>query len=82
MATTASRLSPLEDYEASRFTVEFIYRPSVPKNISNWKVFEGDEEIINFLTNQDNFRGLAIDDEVFQEQSTETDLHIDQLTDK
>lgn len=45
----------------------------MPNNISNWKVFEGDEHIINFLTNQDNFKYLAIDDEVFQEQSTETD---------
>jgi hypothetical protein len=45
----------------------------VPNNIYNWKVFEGDEHIINFLTNQDNFKDLAIDDEVFQEKSTETD---------
>jgi hypothetical protein len=82
LATAASRLSPLEDYEASRFTVELLYKPSVPNNISNWKVFEGDEQIINFLTNQDNFKDLAIDDEVFQEQSTEVDPHTDQPTDK
>jgi len=43
LATVASRLSPLEDYEASRFTMEVLYKPSVPKNISYWKVFEGDE---------------------------------------
>jgi hypothetical protein len=73
LATTASRLSPLEDYEASRFTVEILYKPSVPNNISNWKFFEGDEQIINFLTNQDNFKDLMIDDEEFQEKSTETD---------
>ena len=42
LATTTSRLSPLEDYEASRFTVELLYKPSIPNNISNWKVFEGD----------------------------------------
>jgi hypothetical protein len=52
--------------------VELIYKPSVPNNISNWKVFEGDEQIINFLTNQDNFKDLANDDEEFQELSTET----------
>jgi hypothetical protein len=51
LATAASRLSPLEDYEASRFTVELLYKPSVPNNISNWKFIEGDEQIINFLTN-------------------------------
>jgi ribonuclease HI len=43
LATAASRLSSLEDYEASRFTVELLYKPSVPNNIYNWKVFEGDE---------------------------------------
>jgi hypothetical protein len=78
LATAASRLSPLEDYEASRFTMELLYKPSVPNNISNWKVFEGDEQIINFPTNQDNFRDLAIDDEIFQEQSAETDPHANQ----
>jgi hypothetical protein len=82
LATAASRISPLEDYEASRFTVELLYKPSVPNNISNWKVFEGDEQIINFLTNQDNFKDLAIDDEVFQEKLTETDPHTNQPTDK
>jgi ribonuclease HI len=30
LATAASRLSPLEDYESSRFTVELLYKPSVP----------------------------------------------------
>ena len=68
LATDASRISPLEDYEASQFTVEFLYKPSVPNNISNWKVFEGYEQIISFLTNRDNFKYLAIDDEMFQEQ--------------
>jgi hypothetical protein len=48
----------------------------VPNNISNWKVFEGDEQIINFLTNQDNFKDLAIDDEEFQEKTTETNPQI------
>jgi hypothetical protein len=50
LATIASRLSPLEDYEASWFTVELLYKPSVPNNISDWKAFEGDEHIIIFLT--------------------------------
>jgi hypothetical protein len=43
LATAVSRISPVEGYEASRFTVDILYKPSVPKNISNWKVFEGDE---------------------------------------
>jgi hypothetical protein len=75
LATATSRLSPLEYYEASRFTVELLYKPSVPNNISNWKVFEGDEQIVDFLTNQENFKDLAIDDEIFQELLTESNLH-------
>jgi hypothetical protein len=43
LATACLRLSPLEDYEASEFIVELLYQPSIPNNISNWKVFEGDE---------------------------------------
>jgi hypothetical protein len=71
LATVTSRISPLEYYEASRFTVELLYKPLVPNNISNWNVFKGDEQIISFLTNQDNFKDLAIDDEEFQENSIE-----------
>jgi hypothetical protein len=70
LTTVASRLSPLEEYEASRFTVELLYKTSVPNNVSKWKVFEGDEQIIDFLTNQENFKDLAIDDEIFQELLT------------
>jgi hypothetical protein len=67
--------------------VELLYKLSVPNNISNWKVFEEDERIINFLTNQDNFKDLAIDDEIFQEKLVETNPYvqkpeIDQSTDK
>ena len=40
-----------------------IYRPSVPDNITNWRVFEDDEQIINFLHSEDTFKGSVIDDE-------------------
>jgi hypothetical protein len=80
--TAASKMSPLEDYEASRFTMDFLYKLSVPNNISNWRVFEGDEQIIKFLTNQYNFKDIVIDDEEFQELSTETDLRTRRPMDK
>ena len=35
LATVASRLSPLEYYEASRFIVKLLYKPLVPNNVSN-----------------------------------------------
>jgi hypothetical protein len=62
--------------------MELLYKPSMPNNISNWKVFEGDEQIIKFLTNQDNFKDLAIDYEVFQEKSIETDPRIGKPIDR
>jgi hypothetical protein len=60
LATAASIISPLEDYEASCFTMDLLYKPSMTKHVSNWKVFEGDERIINFLTNQENFKDMSI----------------------
>jgi uncharacterized protein YkvS len=42
----------------------------MPKNISKWKVFEGDEHIVDFMTNQENFKDLAIDEKIFQELIT------------
>jgi ribonuclease HI len=66
LATVASRLSPLEDYESSRFVVEIIYKLPIPNNISIWKVFEGVEQIVDFPTNHDNFRDFTINDEIFQ----------------
>jgi hypothetical protein len=66
LATTASSLSPLDYYEASKFTIELLYNPFVPENITNWRLFEGGEHIIAFVTNEENFKNLAIDNEVFQ----------------
>jgi hypothetical protein len=49
----------------------------------SWLItLEGDEQIINFLTNQDNFKYLAIDDEEFQEKSIEIDPQTGQPMDK
>lgn len=35
--------------------------PSVVNNITKWRVFNDDEQIINFLTMEDTFKGLVID---------------------
>ena len=47
--------------------MKLLCKPLVPNNISNWKYFEGDEQMVDFMANQENFKDLAIDDEVFQE---------------
>lgn len=49
LANVASNLLPYEDYSPYRFSVELIFRPSVPDNVTNWLVFNHDEGILNFL---------------------------------
>jgi hypothetical protein len=51
-----------------------LYKPFVPDNVTNWRVFEGDEQIIEFLTNEENFRDLSIDDDEFQTILTEQEF--------
>ena len=37
--------------------------PSIPDDITNWRVFNEDEQIINFLTMQEMFKGSIIDED-------------------
>jgi hypothetical protein len=48
LANVASKLIPPEDFSPDRFSVELIFRPSIPDNVTNWRVFNDDEDIINF----------------------------------
>ena len=57
LANVASNLCPSDNFYHERFSVELIYRPSVPDNITNWRVFEDDEQIINFLHSEETFKG-------------------------
>ena len=63
LANVAFQLIPLKNFEPNAFFVELIYRPSVPYNVTNWRVFNDDEKIINFLTMEDTFKGSIIDEE-------------------
>jgi len=65
LPNVASKIIPLEDFEENRFSIELIYRPSILDNITSWKVFEGEEKILEFLTNGENFKDLSIDDDKF-----------------
>ena len=63
LVNAASNLCPIDDFSHDKFSVELIYRPLIPDNIMNWRVFEDDEHIINFLHSEDAFKGSVIDDE-------------------
>ena len=59
LANAASNLCPSDDFYHDIFSVELIYR----HNITNWRVFKDDKQIINFLHSEDTFKGSVIDDE-------------------
>ena len=63
LANATSNLFRSDDFSHDKFFVELIYRPLIPSNITNWMVFEDDEQIINFLHSEDTFKGSVIDDE-------------------
>lgn len=46
----------------NKCSVELIFRPSVPDNISNWQVFEDDEKILEFLHYEKPFKNVVIDE--------------------
>ena len=63
LANVASNLCPSNDFSHDKFSVELIYMTLILDNITNWRIFEDDEQIINFLHSEDTFKGSVIDDE-------------------
>ena len=50
LANVSSRLIPAENFSPNPFSIELLFRPSIPDNITNWWVFNDDSQIISFLT--------------------------------
>jgi len=46
LANVASKILPSEDYSPDRFSVELLFRPLIPDNVTNWRVFNHDEYIL------------------------------------
>ena len=63
LAMLAARLVPTNN----RCSIELIFRPAIPDNITNLRVFDDDPQILEFLTNDENFKGEVIDEEEHQE---------------
>ena len=59
LTTSASRLVPTNN----KCSIELIFKPSVLDNVTNVKVFNDDEKIINFLMNEESFKESIIDEE-------------------
>jgi hypothetical protein len=56
-----------------KYDVEEKYRPSIPDNVKNWKVFEDDLEIKRFLETKEGFSALHIDQDPDDEKSPHAD---------
>jgi hypothetical protein len=48
LANVASKLIPSEDLLANKISVELIFNPFAQDNITNWRVFDDDDQIFNF----------------------------------
>ena len=49
------------------YPIEVRYRPSIPENIKQWRVFEDDIEINKFLELTDEFSNMLIDQDEEEE---------------
>jgi len=61
-ANVASKLIPSEDYSPNRFSIELIFRPSIPDNVTNCLIFNNDYDIVNFLTSEGSYNDQIIDE--------------------
>ena len=62
LATLAARLVPSNN----RCSIELLFRPSVPDMITNLRVLNDDQQILECLMNDETFKGAIIDDEEHQ----------------
>ena len=76
LVNAASNLSHSDDFTHDIFSIELIYKPSIPDNITNCRIFNVEQQMIDFLHSEDSFRGSIIDDEqheAFLQASTSED---------
>jgi len=54
------------------FTAEIKHKPAVPNNVKDWKVFEDDDQINNFLTLEHVFSNINIDTDAMNDSQKQT----------
>ena len=59
LTTSAARLVPSNNI----CSIELLFRPLVPDMITNLRVFDDDQQILECLMNDETFKGAIIDDE-------------------
>ena len=62
LANTASKLIPPEGLSPDTFSIELMYMPSIPNNVTSWKIFDDGIQILDFLTAQGTFKDFSRDE--------------------
>jgi ribonuclease HI len=62
LANVSLKLFPTEGLSLKAFSIELLFRPSIPDNITNWRVFDEYQQIISFLHMEETFQGTVIDE--------------------
>jgi hypothetical protein len=62
LANVSSNLFPAEGLSPNAFSIKLLFRPSIPDNITNWRVFDDNQQIISFLHMEETFQGAVIDE--------------------
>jgi hypothetical protein len=62
LANVASNIFPAKGLSLNVLFVKLLFRPSIPDNITNWRVFDDDQQIIIFLHMEETFQGEVIDE--------------------
>lgn len=69
LANAAARFTPLGD----GFSIEIVYKPAVLDNITNLRIFNDDQQILDFMTSAKVFKDAAIDEEEHERSLQEVD---------
>jgi hypothetical protein len=43
LANVASKIFPIEGLSPNAFSIELLFKPSIPENITNWRVFDDNQ---------------------------------------
>jgi hypothetical protein len=62
LVNVVSILIPSEGLMPGTFFVESLYKTSIENNITNWRVFNDDQHIINFLHLEGTFKDCIINE--------------------
>jgi len=73
LAKVASKIIPYENIFPDTFSVELLYRTSIPDNVTNWRFFDDDQPIISFLHLEGTFKD-SMNDEDQHDQEMNADV--------